>query len=604
MKRLNSILENLYRVAVSAVGMVALSIIFAMSIICTCYKTCDSNEDTFFVDDSVAKNVLGIVVFLLILFVLNRKKVFEKLGLYLEDEIKYKKIKKLLLCIILGLSCVWVLFTQYVPGADQADVLDCAHKLYAKEYNMLEPGGYLNKWPNQVGPAVVDFVLARIWGDFNVVAMQLLNAVGLTLLYKKIVEILDTWKVARVTQIITLGVGVLFLPMIMYTSFVYGTIWHLTLALVAFHSSILFIETGRWSQAVVSVLTMALSIIVKTNAMIFLMAIVIYHLVGLFAEKRDIAKKLILVASICILSLSLSKLPTVIVEKQTGYKLDQGVSNLGFIAMGLQDGEFAPGWWNGYSTLTYERAGYNTAKQDIIAKKEISNRLNEFTTDKAYGYRFFTQKIASMWAEPTFQCFWLNQLRLHRVKTPGWINSLMNMKGYVRVAEFFDYFQVIIYLGGILWLICGDKKKFNTASFFVLSFCGGFLFHIFWEAKTQYSVTYMVLLLPCAVMGYKAFLEKLEVLKAEGGIKNLKLRYGYGLLSIAVIIMFMVAYKGVGDSCITCDTGDFIEYVASVEPLDTDESMLEVNIMKSAIENHIDFINYLESILLRNGVSY
>ncbi|SFI32265.1 hypothetical protein SAMN04487830_14212 [Pseudobutyrivibrio sp. OR37] len=45
---------------------------------------------------------------------------------------------------------------------------------------------------------------------------------------------MDKLRISRMVQIITLFLGVLFIPMIMYTSFVYGTIWSVALALWAF----------------------------------------------------------------------------------------------------------------------------------------------------------------------------------------------------------------------------------------------------------------------------------------------------------------------------------------------------------------------------------
>ena len=37
---------------------------------------------------------------------------------------------------------------------------------------------------------------------------------------------------------------------------------------------------------------------------------------------------------------------------------------------------------------------------------------------------------------------------------------------------------------------------------FAIIFIGGFLFHLIWEAKCQYTITYFVLLIPYSVKGY------------------------------------------------------------------------------------------------------
>lgn len=44
---------------------------------------------------------------------------------------------------------------------------------------------------------------------------------------------------------------------------------------------------------------------------------------------------------------------------------------------------------------------------------------------------------------------------------------------------------------------------------------GGFLFHMFWEAKPQYTLPYFVLLLPYCAAGYSGMVQKMLVLWKE-----------------------------------------------------------------------------------------
>ena len=41
-------------------------------------------------------------------------------------------------------------------------------------------------------------------------------------------------------------------------------------------------------------------------------------------------------------------------------------------------------------------------------------------------------------------------------------------------------------------------------------FIGGFIFHLFWEAKGQYTITYFVLLIPYCVKGVMDMTEKFD----------------------------------------------------------------------------------------------
>ena len=60
----------------------------------------------------------------------------------------------------------------------------------------------------------------------------------------------------------------------------------------------------------------------------------------------------------------------------------------------------------------------------------------------------------------------------------------------------------MILAGALLYLIfC--RKRDDLSLFFFLTVLGGFVFHTFWEAKSQYALPYFTLLIPLAVDGYR-----------------------------------------------------------------------------------------------------
>lgn len=55
---------------------------------------------------------------------------------------------------------------------------------------------------------------------------------------------------------------------------------------------------------------------------------------------------------------------------------------------------------------------------------------------------------------------------------------------------------IVIYTSALCFLV---RQKDDRAQLFYLYFIGGFIFHLFWEAKSQYVYTYVFMLLPiCA----------------------------------------------------------------------------------------------------------
>ena len=69
--------------------------------------------------------------------------------------------------------------------------------------------------------------------------------------------------------------------------------------------------------------------------------------------------------------------------------------------------------------------------------------------------------------------------------------------------------QTFVYAMACVWVVLGmrdqDKRMKKQDKWGMLLpgivFIGGFLFHLVWEAKGQYSVVYFMLLLPYAYLG-------------------------------------------------------------------------------------------------------
>lgn len=61
--------------------------------------------------------------------------------------------------------------------------------------------------------------------------------------------------------------------------------------------------------------------------------------------------------------------------------------------------------------------------------------------------------------------------------------------------------QTLVYGGALLFAVFRFRRVKFQGLFFAVIFIGGFLFHLFWEAKGQYTVSYFTLLIPYAVLG-------------------------------------------------------------------------------------------------------
>ena len=175
-----------------------------------------------------------------------------------------------------------------------------------------------------------------------------------------------------------------------------------------------------------------------------------------------------------------------------------------WLEMGLQDGSRAPGWFNNYNVYIYLDNHEDPELTQAAVERDLAMTVQYFLEHPDYTADFFEKKIQSVWADPTFQSLWIQE-----VKGPGWLfpsftRSLFREGGWANEIywELCNALQSLIYGGALLFVIFkGGRVRFEGLIFAVI-FIGGFLFHLFWEAKGQYTVCYFLMLLPYARSGF------------------------------------------------------------------------------------------------------
>ena len=78
-----------------------------------------------------------------------------------------------------------------------------------------------------------------------------------------------------------------------------------------------------------------------------------------------------------------------------------------------------------------------------------------------------------------------------------------------RFKDYIDSNKLEIHIDDLGIYVLNYKKIQTLELIFPIVFIGGFLFHLIWEAKCQYTITYFILLIPYAIVGYKIIGEKL-----------------------------------------------------------------------------------------------
>ncbi len=536
------------------------SLIFVMSFISTCYISSDADEHTYFLKDNIFINLLVIVCFLAIILFISKKNSLSRFNAFLDKGHNFLITKYGLLLLILCISLFWALITKVEPASDQAMLFAGAQRLREGNLKDVMPGGYLDMLHNQIGLTLIEYYASYIFGFFNTTIFGIANAIGVTYFYKKLLDIMNLRNASKVSQILTLILGLLFIPFTMYVTFSYGTIISVALAIGAFDYLLRFLKHGHFAGLFLSVLFIVLAFQIKNNALIMMIAMVIYAIVAAIYDKTPIKKAIIFFLLLIPVFILAQKAGYKIIYDKTGYKLNQGTSSWSYIAMGFQESDYAPGWFNAYNHYTYYTNGLNTKQQEIVAKQNIKERFSEFNADKKYAFQFFSMKIGSMWNEPSFEGFWITQTRPHNEDLP-WLNHLLSPKFYSNANLVLGALHLLLLLGCILWIIFVDKEALPLDSFFIVCIIGGFLFHLMWEAKSQYSLCYVVLMLPLAVLGYEKLVQNIS----EEGFSIKKVFRSNGLamcILIAVAVIYLVSYALAGNHCLTGGNEIYTTYLS------------------------------------------
>ena len=108
--------------------------------------------------------------------------------------------------------------------------------------------------------------------------------------------------------------------------------------------------------------------------------------------------------------------------------------------------------------------------------------------------QFFAKKISSQWDEPTFQCFWISSVRTSFASSPQFIKNLLAGDLSAALERYLRVYELIVLLGALGYVLTGRREARTGALLFAVTFVGGFLFHIVWEAKGEYTLTYFVMI--------------------------------------------------------------------------------------------------------------
>ena len=516
----------IYRLGLNIVMLLTLllsMLLFAGSFLTTCYADNMETQQVLLRPDNPLWNLLELAGFGLLFCGC----------LYLYEKTGEKFRRGLLvftLTFVFVIGVLLILFGRTVPAADALSVYNAAAEWILGNTDIIHPTvSYLSYYPQQIGLMAFLELLLRIWNltGLSAPAWHFIKLVYVCLLCGAIwfqylsLQYLwpENYKKISCCYLVLVCCN---LPMIMYSSFVYGEIpsfaalavgCYLLLRLLGSSSRMLFTGLG-------SILFLTLSVMLRKNSLIPIIAVLLVLLFEALRPGRNGKMRLgLLIMAICLAVTSVGILPLTqkIYEKKAGNTLSSGVTAMSYLAMGMQEASRGCGWYNGFNIDTYDTAGMDTALANEISRLAIDERLAYFREHPGYTADFYLHKHLSQWADGTYAS------RQATLATYGGRSSFFKevyegslSGGYI---EWCNAWQNVLYLGVMVFCIDSLKKRRKskvvghmadqtaghttgcTADRLyvyvgLIAVLGGFLFHTFWEANSRYIFSYSLLLMP------------------------------------------------------------------------------------------------------------
>lgn len=434
---------------------------------------------------------------------------------------------------VFGASLLWIYFSKNGPVADGSSVYYAARQFAADDFSAVAyRDSYFSVYPFQYGLAFFYEMIFRLVRNDNFHILQAVNSVCLILCVISQYHLCGRFFRQKKAQIFTLLFIAFCSPFIMYSSFVYGEIPSITCMLFGTWMLLLFLEgpgqipepeTDSRRQAknlspavrilcgILACLSIACSVLIRKNSLIFITALMIIAVLWLFHSKNKFSTKrlslytayfiFLFAFSLCILPLVQSRY-----EKRSGQSINPGVPNSTYLAMGLMETEVGPGFYSAYNFDTFTvDADYDSETAAKIGWEAYRERLSYFMHNPGYSLWFFCRKFCVEWIDTGWAVFPATYNSLGE-RYPL-VESLFSGALHAPFKSYISNYQMTLYLSAAVCIFSLFQRKKSEDVFpflFPLTAFGGALFFLAWEANGRYILPYAIFMLPYA--GYGAHL--------------------------------------------------------------------------------------------------
>lgn len=397
---------------------------------------------------------------------------------------------------------------------------------------------YFSCYPFQATFFWLLYGLRLAFGDLAFMAFQVLSALSTSLGVWALMSLVGSLTSSAGARRVAWVLVALCLPMYWLSTFLYGNAMGcgLALAFLAMQARAMG-ERGRaaagWCAG--SLVPLALALCVKATFVLFAIGAVLAWLVVALCRGR--AWGLVGCVAVVACAHVLSGLPfSALRAASGGYEFGEPLTTLNHIELGLRMGagefyvsvdggvyEYAPGGWSNHANAVWQASGENADVQNEVATHELAADVLGFASHPLSAARFFAVKLATEWADPTYQS--LYYLSMCGNAAGARVNPADESASLgiacARLTNLLDGYQTVTFAAalGLLVLACrrwGDgqdgpaplevRASRATALLLAAVFFTGFGCYLLWEAKAVYVLPFAIAVIPLASAGLSAAL--------------------------------------------------------------------------------------------------
>lgn len=483
-----------------------------------------------------------------------------------------EKNKKILFALGIVASIVLQIFLilyirdiDVVVAVDQESIYTSASEEF-KGIGMSDDNKYyMATYPHQLGIMRMYFLLFKLFGT---------DSYGVWLGFNILCNLIIIYMITKIGKLIAKKYNgnssiatiliLLFLPLPMLVTFIYGDIPSLMLSTVATYLILLYVNNSKLNASngeeaeekeeknkncnfkylIFASILMMFACIVRKNTTVVVIAqtmFLIFYLLEKISmyiniyntdstnkelkeskevndlgklkrdKKSDIIKNALGILLLLALTIVVPKVyNNILIDKYRLKDIREAYTVKGYLYMAMMESPRANGWYNN-DVAAPGRTEQDAAKE--FYEKKLIERISYMLSHKRYTIDFYIKKLVSTWNENTYTSIWNNvdlwlytRTEEENTNNPIYKNNVKVKEGLEKIEKPLVIMQkaILIYiLSSLLIVIIKGLKSKNVDNeilLFALIIIGGMYFHMLWETKSRYIIPYIVLAIPVTSM--------------------------------------------------------------------------------------------------------